>query len=221
MYNNYPGYYSQYPYNQYNHIMTQPQYGINNNHNINNFPNNIIPAINPYYNTIHHQNYNGTFIPFISYSSTAQIPLVTDDNSIINYILKQFKLEFDAEGYLVEDIGNEDEEKYARVFINNKSININKDFADNNKNIIYFNIFRNYTIAKYLLERLLDKNNINYILTMYILNDRLYLKDFDGNIVKVSDEFKNNNTLCYLDMFFKILTIEVNLKRWDVEDNEI
>lgn len=159
-------------------------------------------------------------IPFLSYSNTIKYNQVKEnENSIIRYILDYFKLKIDVAGYICEDIGDEYEENLARIYINNKAINIDSTVVENTKNVILFNPFRSYIIAKYLLERVLSMNNIDNILTIYVLNNILYLKDFDGIVVRSSDYFEYNINLCYLDMILnKLLCIGVSLKEWDVNE---
>lgn len=143
---------------------------------------------------------------------------VINDNisSIISFFIRYFDFEVDEFGFVCSDVSIEDDiEVLKRVKVNNKLLNVKNEV--NSKNIIYFNPIVNLGTTRFLFELFLTKNNID-ALVVYITDNVLYLKDFEGVIMYKSSKFEYNINLCYLDIIFRLCCIDVDLKRWDVDN---
>lgn len=173
----------------------------------------LLPAANN--NTIINQEVSLQQEPaeeFFKFAKFKKIKILKSYKEIVNYIKEYFELFFDDEGYLSEYI---EDDKIGRIFLDNKKfIHMYKEVAENNRNIIYFDPFRNNLISKMILEKYLERNDIN-VLIMYISDNILFLKDFEGNIIFRSSRFEQNINLTYLDIFFRLNGYIIDWSEWD------
>lgn len=194
-----------YPYNYENGVM-----GYNNNIENNNY--NYINNHDSF-----NQNSNASRLNLFEINNFYKPYIINDNmNSVINFILDYFNFIVDENGFVCVDVSkDEDIELYSRVKINGKLLNINSNIKS--KNVMYFNPIVNLGVTRFIFDLFLNNNDID-ILTFYITNNVLYLKDYNGNIIYNSAYFNYNLNLCYLDIIFRLCCIDADLGRWDIDN---
>lgn len=140
------------------------------------------------------------------------------ETAVINFLMDYFNYTLDYNDFL--SIYDDNTDSYNRISYNKKFFNTSKDACLKSKKYIWFNPIFDFTSCRFIFDRFLSKNNID-VLAMYISDNELYFKDYDGNIIYKSKRFNHNQNLCYLDIIFRLSNIYIDLSVWDIEIDNI